>query len=162
MTSKDQNLNNQSPKRSPRAHLQFRIVCALIAIGCGWVLSAAYYITPAKAGHGSHTQLNLPRCGFLERTGYPCPTCGMTTAFSHMAHGHVLSSFKVQPAGALGAIACIGLFFMCSYIAISGWRSSDILFWFGMHGMKVILAIAGVVLLSWGWMCLMVYLNSDH
>ena len=38
-------------------------------------------------------------------TGIPCPTCGMTTAFSHCVRGHWLTSFIVQPAGCLVAVA---------------------------------------------------------
>ncbi|MCA9610613.1 MAG: hypothetical protein KC619_33690, partial [Myxococcales bacterium] len=37
------------------------------------VLVTAAMLTPSPEGHGTHTQLGLPPCGFLVYTGYPCP-----------------------------------------------------------------------------------------
>jgi hypothetical protein len=49
-------------------------------------------------------------CGFKQRYGLPCPTCGMTTAAMAFACGKIIESFYIQPAGAL----------LCSVAAISG------------------------------------------
>jgi hypothetical protein len=46
-------------------------------------------------------------CGFKQRTGLPCPTCGMTTTVLAFARGAVLTAFYTQPAGA----------FLCSLLA---------------------------------------------
>ena len=48
------------------------------------VLITAAFLTPSGEGHGTHTQLGLPPCGFLASTGLPCPGCGLTTSFAHM------------------------------------------------------------------------------
>ncbi len=40
-------------------------------------------------------------CPFLLFTGHPCATCGMTHAFVHLAHGHVLQALRWSPLGAL-------------------------------------------------------------
>lgn len=32
-------------------------------------------------------------------TGIPCPGCGLTTSFSHMAHGHIVSGFAAHLMG---------------------------------------------------------------
>ncbi|MEM6955599.1 MAG: DUF2752 domain-containing protein [Myxococcota bacterium] len=48
------------------------------------IVITATTITPAAEGHGTHTQLGLPPCGFLQATGIPCPGCGLTTSFAHM------------------------------------------------------------------------------
>lgn len=45
-------------------------------------------------------------CGLKQRTGFPCPTCGMTTAAIAFVRGEILKSFYIQPAGAL---FCCGL-----------------------------------------------------
>lgn len=65
------------------------------------VLITAAFLTPASAGHGTHTQLGLPPCGFLVYTGYPCPGCGLTTAFSHMIRFEVVGAFHANPFGIL-------------------------------------------------------------
>ena len=44
-------------------------------------------------------------CPFKAAVGIPCPTCGMTRAFVHLAHGDVGAAFAASPAGALLAAA---------------------------------------------------------
>lgn len=46
-------------------------------------------------------------CGFQQRHGLPCPTCGITTATLAFARGKIYQAFKSQPAA---AIMCLGLF----------------------------------------------------
>ena len=40
-------------------------------------------------------------CGFKQRYGLPCPTCGITTSILAFAEGRVFESFYIQPAGGL-------------------------------------------------------------
>ena len=47
-------------------------------------------------------------CGFKQRYGLPCPTCGMTTAVLAFARGQIARAFCVQPAAGL----------LCSTLAI--------------------------------------------
>lgn len=63
------------------------------------LLTAALLLTPAAQGHGTHQQLGLPPCTFLWLTGFPCAFCGMTTSWTHAAHGQVLESIRTQPMG---------------------------------------------------------------
>jgi hypothetical protein len=44
-------------------------------------------------------------CPWKALTGIPCPTCGMTHAFVHLAHGDVAAALSASPAGALLAVA---------------------------------------------------------
>ncbi len=39
-------------------------------------------------------------CGFKQRTGLPCPACGMTTAVLAFARGEIFNAFYIQPAAA--------------------------------------------------------------
>lgn len=94
-----------------------RLIGAAVAIACAAPLITGLLLTPATQGHGTHEQLGLPACGWLLVTGYPCATCGMTTAVTLAAHGHLLQAFRVQPAGALFAV-----------VLASG-------VWFGLHAM---------------------------
>lgn len=63
------------------------------------VLLTARTLTPDPAGHGTHTQLGLPPCGFLVMTGCPCPGCGLTTSFAHMARFDVIGAASANPFG---------------------------------------------------------------
>lgn len=59
--------------------------------------------------HGTHHQLGLPPCGLMTLTGVGCPSCGMTTAFSLLAHGDPVAAWRVNWAGcAAAALATVG------------------------------------------------------
>lgn len=77
------------------------ITWAVLFAGPVAVLVTAALLTPAAAGHGTHTQLGLPPCGFLVYTGYPCPGCGLTTSFAHMIRLQVHGAFHANPFGIL-------------------------------------------------------------
>jgi len=51
-------------------------------------------------------------CGMKQRTGLPCPTCGMTTCVLAFARGDVWAAFYGQPAGGvLCSLLVLGAFF---------------------------------------------------
>lgn len=132
-----------------RAPAADRIVGAFLAAVCLAVLLVASGLRPAPAGHGTHEQLGLMRCGFVIATGKPCPTCGMTTAFAHAANGDLLSSLRTQPFGALLAVLTACGFWVGGYVAITGSRV-------GGHvarllSPRVFWVMAGLALLSWGY-----------
>ncbi len=77
-------------------HAAYGVVLAALIT----VFALAGWVHPDPAGLGTHTQLHLPPCGFYEMFHKPCPSCGMTTAFAWMMHGHPVEAVKVQPAGA--------------------------------------------------------------
>jgi hypothetical protein len=43
--------------------------------------------------------LGLPPCGFLEWSGLPCPACGLTTSFAHLARAHLGEALAANPMG---------------------------------------------------------------
>ena len=55
-------------------------------------------------------QLGLGGCTVLTLTGIPCPMCGMTTTFSHMAHFQPLEGMVNQPFGVALFCATLALF----------------------------------------------------
>jgi hypothetical protein len=72
-----------------------------------WIGLTSLQASPS--GYGTHTQLNLPSCGYLMRTGYPCPGCGVTTSLTHYA--------PFQWPSAISAHA-FGLFTMLTLLAL--------------------------------------------
>ena len=79
-------------------------------LGTGTVLAIAAWLEPDPAGHGTHTQLGLPPCGFLTLTGLPCPGCGLTTAFAHGIRGQWWLAASANPLGlALFLVVCASI-----------------------------------------------------
>ena len=67
----------------------------------GAILIVARLLQPSSRGVGTHEQLGLPQCFFLQLTGIPCPSCGLTTSFAHAARLHFYNAFITQPFGLL-------------------------------------------------------------
>ncbi len=124
-----------------------RLVPLLIALACAAPLIIGATLTPSGSGTGTHTQLGLSPCGFKAATGLPCLTCGMTTAFTHAAHGDLASAFVVQPAGTLLALTCAMAVIVCGYAAIAGASLAPL--GRALWRPKVLLAVGAVALLGW-------------
>jgi hypothetical protein len=98
-----------------------RLIALSIGLSAATVLFVAAYIRPSPTGIGSHAQLRLRLCQFEQTTGLPCPTCGMTTSFSHFVRGHVLASIYVQPMGFALAFLTASTVWAALYVAVTGW-----------------------------------------
>ncbi len=89
-------------------------------------------------------------CGMKQRTGLPCPTCGMTTCVLAFARGEVLTAFYVQPAGALLCTLLIVAAFFAFLTAVLG-----VYFHFFARlwaELKIRYVVAGLlVILTAGW-----------
>lgn len=107
---------------SPAATISERIWTGVFGAGCLAVLVIAAALEPAAEGIGTHTQLGLAPCGWHLALGYPCPTCGMTTSFTHAAHADPIGAFKAQPAGALLAVLAASLFWGSLHVVVTGSR----------------------------------------
>ena len=70
----------------------------LLAIPTALIITA-FTLTPDPAGHGTHTQLGLPPCGFLVYVGVPCPGCGLTTCFTNMVRFRFVEATQANPFG---------------------------------------------------------------
>ncbi len=88
-----------------RAAAEERVLQALVGAACVVALGVGAVLVPSPTGTDTHTQLGLPTCGMLKMTGRPCPTCGVTTAFTWAAHGRIVKAFGTQPFG----LVCFGL-----------------------------------------------------
>jgi hypothetical protein len=74
---------------------------ALLASAALTTLALARLLVPDPRGLGTHTQLGLPPCAFFVLTGLPCPACGLTTCFAHMARGQLAAAIKANVFGVL-------------------------------------------------------------
>ena len=90
------------PKCAPA---NVRWMSAAVAAAALTLLVVAWVLNPDSDGIGTHQQLGLPECGWIQAANLPCPSCGMTTAFSHAAHGDLVGSFVAQPMGMILALA---------------------------------------------------------
>ena len=79
--------------------LQDRLVGLALLVPTWTVPGIALSLTPDPAGMGTHRQLGLGSCAILSMTGLPCPMCGMTTTFTHLAHLHLVEGTLNQPFG---------------------------------------------------------------
>ena len=85
-----------------------RIAAAVALLAVLMVLGLARLLPPDPRGYGTHEHLLLPPCLFLKLTHIPCPFCGMTTGFAHMARGEVADAARSNPgAPLLFALACV-------------------------------------------------------
>lgn len=124
-----------------------RGAAAAVASVTAGVLVIAAIVDPDQEGHGTHEQLGLPPCSWAETFRTPCMTCGMTTSFSHAAEGDLLSSFLVQPAGMLLAVATAAIFWIALYVAATGSHIGSMLI--RMMTARVWLAVAGLGIAAW-------------
>ena len=78
-----------------------RATSGIVAASGLMLLGVSRWLEPAAAGHGTHLQLGLRPCTFLEWTGWPCPMCGATTTFALMADFQWVAGLINQPFAAL-------------------------------------------------------------
>ncbi len=114
-----------------------RLVASILMLATGSLLLVAAWLTPASDGHGTHTQMGLPPCGWVVSMGIPCPSCGMTTSFAHAADGDLLGALKAQPAGAVLALLSAMVFVLSVWVLCTG--SAIGTFWVERIGKRFLL-----------------------
>lgn len=124
----------------------------LILLGC-WgsvvVLALlAFVVEPDPRGYGTHEQLGLAPCRLMERTGLPCPGCGVTTAIALAVHGELWQSIVVQPLGLLTAIALPLLAFWALIVHLQGGDLYEVLARRQGTWIRLTLLLMG---LAWGY-----------
>ncbi len=136
--------------RSLRDAAQDRVIGTLLVVGTGPVLFLAAWMEPDPAGVGTHKQLGLGGCSVLTLTGWPCPMCGMTTTFTHMAHVQPLHALATQPFGVVLFLGTLATFAVGigSLVGWSWWRHV----WSRVLEFEVQIAVGILVGMTAGWL----------
>jgi len=94
--------------------------------------------------------LLLGPCGFKQKYGLPCPTCGMTTSALAFAQGKIFESFYIQPAAALlcsiGAVVAFWAFLIAVFGIYFGFLER---FFAEVKVKHIILAL--IIIIASGW-----------
>jgi hypothetical protein len=87
------------------------IAAGLVAVFIIAALLNPYFPDGTARQMETHTTwpLRLPQCTFYEKTGLPCPSCGMTTSFALFIRGDILNSLRANCVGTLLAAFCLVL-----------------------------------------------------
>lgn len=113
------------------------------------LLGIAAWLTPSPLGLGTHQQLGLPPCTMRFVFHIRCPSCGMTTSWSHLMHGNLIGSLRANAGGAfLGMTALV----MGPWLAASGLRGRWL--WGPPHELAVLGAAAAIVVVTLADWCL--------
>lgn len=143
---KDQQPNGRGPLVALSGRQRLGAVCVSLGIAVGFLsLGLAQ-----RLGFDFGTLFGP--CGFKQRYGLPCPTCGMTTAVLAFARGEVVRSFSIQPCAGLLCSVLAGGAVLVLGVAISGRCPSPLAwFWARLRFVHVLLGLAFVVAAGWVW-----------
>jgi hypothetical protein len=125
-----------------------RFYAALVFLAAASLLGTAVWLAPAQGHMGTHRQLGLLPCGFVTMTGYPCPTCGMTTAFAHAVRGHVAESVRSQPAGFALAVVTVVIGGCAAGAVVAGRYPT--LNWYRVNPTTFVWGVACGLVAAWG------------
>ncbi|QQS45370.1 MAG: DUF2752 domain-containing protein [Acidobacteriota bacterium] len=125
-----------------------RLVYLLVACGSIAAIVTGRFLTPSATGVGTHEQLGLPACPTLQLTGFPCPSCGLTTSFALAARLDFNSALLVQPFGLAAFILAIALIPVSFYLMLRRIPVNDLIF---SRGSNPILYLLLALYLA-GWM----------
>jgi hypothetical protein len=122
-----------------------RLVWASLAAIAAGVIGLSFVLTPDPSGTGTHQQLGLPPCAFLHLTALPCPGCGLTTSFAHMARLELTSAVAAHPLGVpLYLLTLFGAGFSLT-ACVRGMPATPTLERLGVYRGALLLSIAALV-----------------
>jgi hypothetical protein len=136
-----------TPDSSPDSPGPARAFWATALAAALAVLALSRFLQPDPSGFGTHTQLGLPPCMFRAITSLPCPTCGLTTAFSYMARLQLTSAVRSHPLGLPLFLLDVALVPLSLLACIRAWPINRTLQRLRAGGVAVIISVAA--LLAW-------------
>jgi hypothetical protein len=123
-----------------------RKIAALIAAAVISLFASLYLLQRLGFDFG----LVFGPCGMKQRTGLPCPTCGMTTSVLAFARGDLVKAFYVQPAGGFLCSILVTVAFFALLTALFGvyFKALDRLF-MGIRARTWVIGL--LIILAAGW-----------
>lgn len=92
-------LGGSNPASSCRIPWSQRLLLVLCGAAVLLLLLLAASLRPNPRGFGTHEQLGLAPCTFQTLFGLRCPSCGMTTAWAHVARGRFAQAVRCSFTG---------------------------------------------------------------
>ncbi len=138
-------------QRAPFAPWKVRLWSAALVLLFGTMLGFGVYLTPSPKGLATHMELGLPPCGFYTVTGYPCPTCGYTTAVTHVAHLQWFQAIATQPAGAAVGFLAIAAVIFGGIGMVTGRWTGPSPFFIAWHSRRITVCAVALVLAAWAY-----------
>jgi hypothetical protein len=124
-----------------------RLLWGLGLCGALAVLVVARALAPDPSLVGTHVQLGLPPCAFLAWTGVPCPTCGLTTAFAHMARLEITMAARAHWLGPLLFALNVAALPLCAFACVRALPFAQVIKRLRLARVAAIIAAAATV----GW-----------
>ena len=125
--------------------LAVRIRGLVVAAPIVAIVAVAAWLQPDERGMRTHEQLHMRACNYVSTTGWPCPTCGLTTSFSALAHGQVGLAFQAHAFGPVLAAAMVAILALAMAELLTGRAFLSRLRW------RWWWLICGLVGLAAGW-----------
>jgi len=142
----DSRQQTNSGPRIRKASARQRTIAALVALSVFALFAGLWLLQRAGLDFG----LVFGLCGMKQRTGLPCPTCGMTTCVLAFARGDLLTAFYVQPAGAFLCSLLVVAAFFAFLTSVLGVYSSAFDRLFAEIGIKYLI-VGLLIILAAGW-----------
>ena len=114
------------------------------------VLGALFVLFGLMAAGVIDPEVWLDPCGFKQRHGLPCPTCGMTHSVIAFSRGRVFEAFYVQPAAAFMCCIMIIAFFLALLTAVFGIYLRALDFLFSQVKVRYVI-LALIIVIAAGW-----------
>lgn len=108
-------------------------------------------VDPDPRGFGTHEQLGMSKCSFPIHYGFPCPTCGCTTAACLLVHGRPIAALIAQPFGAVLTVTGLGLGLHALRCLLQRRSFADLLIRIPLR--RVVVSAVALLLLSWAYKC---------
>ncbi len=141
----NQQLNNKK-RFFCRATKQQRIIAAVLFLG----IAATFGLFALAANDKIDISWWLRPCGFKQRFGLPCPTCGMTTSLLAFSQGKIIEAFYIQPAGGLFCSITVVVAILALFTTVFGVYFEFIKQFFAKVKIRYII-IALLVVIAAGW-----------
>jgi len=141
-TSQQVNKAKFFSRASSRQRLTAVVICLVVA---------GFFVFFALAGHYNIDMGRwLGYCGFKQKHGLPCPTCGMTRATLAFSQGKISKAFDTQPACTLLCCVLVLIAFLASVTAIFGKHFHFIERFFNEVKVRYII-LALIIIIAAGW-----------